>query len=229
MKRLLVSVVLVLGTVTSVRAADAPQGHPDSSSWPNLFAEDLSNAIYPPGVWSFQNGILTATKDQILWTREQYANGVIDLEFRNSPGTNSGVFVYSSTVKNPDWVSNSIEVQILDDYAPRWSEVPKTWLCGGIFGRLAPAKQMVKKAGEWNRMTVTCKRTSIVVLLNGEQTADLDMKLWTSGKKNPDGSDVPPWLGKPLAGMPTKGYVGLQGKHGDAPIEFRNLKIKKLD
>jgi hypothetical protein len=35
-------------------------------------------------------------------------------------------------------------------------------------------------------------------------------------------------LNKPLSSHPTKGAIGLQGKHGGAPIWFRNIKIKPL-
>jgi hypothetical protein len=41
-------------------------------------------------------------------------------------------------------------------------------------------------------------------------------------------SSTPPWLGTAAAELPTKGHIGLQGKHGDTPIYFRNLKIKPL-
>jgi hypothetical protein len=78
-------------------------------------------------------------------------------------------------------------------------------------------------------MTITCKGTKIAVVLNGEKVTEIDMKDWTSAKKNPDGSDIPPWLSKPMADLPTRGHVGLQGKHAGAPIYFRNLKIKTID
>jgi hypothetical protein len=78
-------------------------------------------------------------------------------------------------------------------------------------------------------MTITCRGPRISVMLNGEPVTDLEMKKWTSAKKNPDGSDIPPWLSKPLAELATKGRIGLQGKHAGAPIYFRNVKIKTLD
>jgi hypothetical protein len=56
----------------------------------------------------------------------------------------------------------------------------------------------------------------------------MDMSNWTSAKKNPDGSDIPSWLNRPLADLQTKGYIGFQGKHAGAPIWFRNIKIKEL-
>jgi len=219
-----------VGLAGALRAADEvpPKTHPDSSKWESMFTDDLSNADFPKGVWTVKDGELTASKDECIWTKKQYENFVLDLEFKTAPGSNSGVIVYTSDAKN--WIPNSIEIQILDDYADKWQKTPKTWHCGGLFGRLAPAQEgVVKKAGEWNRMTVVCKGPMIYVLLNGVLTTEADMKKWTSAKKNPDGSDIPAWLNKPMADLPTKGSIGLQGKHGDAPIFFRNVKIKQLD
>ena len=223
----LLTVSLGCGAATPGGEAARPKAHPDSTGWEDLLAEDLSNATYPEGVWSFDNGVLTATEDQCIWTREQYENFVLDLEFKNAPGTNSGVFVYCSDVD--DFIPNSVEVQIADDFSPKWSKMPRTWQCAAIFGHLAAAKSAVKKPGEWNRMTINCKGPRIRVMLNGEMVTKMDMRKWTSAKKNPDGSDIPPWLSKPLAGLATKGHIGLQGKHGGVPIYFRTLKIKNVD
>lgn len=203
-----------------------PQGHPDVSLWPDLFAADLSNAVYPEGIWRFQDGILTASEDQAIWSEKDYDNFILDLEFKTAEGTNSGVIVYCSDTKN--WIPNSVEIQIADDYAEKWAKAPDTWHCGAVFGHLAPKRSMVKKPGEWNRYTITCMDQKIYVMLNGELVTELDMGLWKSAKTNPDGSDIPPWLSKPLAELPTQGHIGLQGKHAGAPIYFRNLKIKEL-
>jgi hypothetical protein len=142
-----------------------------------------------------------------------------DIEFKPGEAANSGVLVYCSDLKN--WIPNSIDIQILDDAAP-------TWKCGGLLGRLAPAKSTVKKADKWNRMTVARKGPMIPVLLNGTLVTEADIRKWTSAKKNPDGSDILPWLSKPMAELPTKGHIGLQGKHGGAPIWFHNVEVKPL-
>jgi hypothetical protein len=137
------------------------------------------------------------------------------------------VIVYASNMEN--WIPNSVEIQIADDYAEKWAKAPKTWHCAAIFGHLAPTKETVKKPGEWNRMTITCRGPRIYVALNGEMVTAMDMKKWTSATKNPDGSEIPPWLSNPLAELKTKGHIGLQGKHGGVPIYFRNVKIRELD
>ena len=204
-----------------------PKNHPDVSTWENLFAPDLSNSQYPQGIWSNDNGILTATEDQNIWTNREYDNFVLDLEFKTDDGTNSGVIVYCRDKEN--WIPNSVEIQIADDYAEKWANSPKTWQCGAIFGHLAASERLVKKAGEWNRYTITCKDKLIFVMLNGKLVTEMNMALWTSATTNPDGSEIPEWLSTPFNELPTKGAIGFQGKHAGAPIYFRNIKIKELE
>jgi len=230
MRTHLVSVLAIsLACAAAVRADDAipPKSHPDTSGWDDLFAPDLSDAVYPKGVWTFEEGVLTASKDQCIWTKKQYDNFILDLEFKNAPATNSGVIVYCSDMD--DWIPNSVEIQIADDYSEKWGNMPKSWQCGAAFGRLPAKRRMVKKPGEWNRMTIACRDSMIYVVLNGELVTEMDMRKWTSATKNPDGSDIPPWLSKPLAEIPTQGRIGLQGKHAGAPIYFRNAKIREIE
>lgn len=200
--------------------------HPDSATWQELFKSDLSNAIYPDSVWSFENGEFTATEDEFLWTDKDYDNFILDLEFKNADGTNSGVVVYCSDLD--DWIPNSVEIQIADDFNEKWSKSPKSWQCGAIFGRQPATKSAVKKPGEWNRYTITCKDNMIYVLLNGEQVNQVDLAKFTDAVTNPDGSKAPSWLSKAPASLPTIGKIGFQGKHAGAPVYFRNIKIKVL-
>lgn len=201
--------------------------HPDSQSWTNLFEEDLSNTIYPDSVWSFEDGELTATEDQNIWTQKDYDNFVLDLEFKNADGTNSGVVVYCSDIEN--WIPNSVEIQIADDYNETWANSVKNWQCGAFFGRKAATKSMVKKPGEWNRFTITCIDNKMYVILNGEQINEIDLTKYTDATVNPDGSPAPEWLSKPLAEMATNGKIGFQGKHAGAPVYFRNIRIKEIE
>ena len=204
-----------------------PETHPDVNNWNDLFTLDLSNAVFSEGIWTFENGILTASEDQAIWTKKEYKNFIIDLEFKTDEGTNSGVIVYCNNIEN--WIPNSVEIQIADDFAEQWANSPKTWQCGAIFGHLAAKKSMVRKPGEWNRFTITCKKNKIYVMLNGELVTEMNMNLWTSAEKNPDGSEIPSWLSTPFSELPTHGYIGFQGKHAGAPIYFRNIKIKEFN
>ncbi|HSH19791.1 MAG TPA: DUF1080 domain-containing protein [Draconibacterium sp.] len=212
---------LALLTIVSINILVA-----QSNKFIPLFNDDLSNADYPAGVWSIRDGVITATEDQCIWTQRDYDNFILELEFKTAEGTNSGVIVYCSDTEN--WIPNSVEIQIADDYAKQWAEADKTWQCAAIFGHLAAKESRVKKPGEWNKMMVACKDKNIHVVLNGSTVTEMDMSLWTSGTTNPDGSEIPSWLSTPFAELATKGKIGFQGKHAGAPIWFRNIKIKEL-
>lgn len=202
--------------------------HPNTSEagWTDLFKTDLSNAIFTKSVWTVADGVFTASKDEALWTEKAYDNFILDLEFKNAEGTNSGVIVHASDIK--DWIPHSVEIQIADDYSEKWNKVSPTWQCAAIFGHQAATKRTVKKAGEWNHYTITCVDKKIWVVLNGELVNVCDMSLYTSAKTNPDGSEIPSWLSNPMASLPLHGHIGFQGKHADATIYFRNIKIKQL-
>lgn len=219
MKRILFALSFLLCTTTFSFAKD--------NKWQLLFGDNLEKAQYNPEVWSMKDGVLSAVKDESIWTTEEYENFELDLEFKTDHETNSGVVVYCTDIK--DWIPNSVEIQIADDHCEKWGNGKPYEKCGAIYGHLgAKQNKVVKKPGEWNHMRIRCKGKNISVILNGKKVTDMDMNLWTSGTKNPDGSDIPSWLPKPFSTIPTKGYIGLQGKHGNSLIWFRNVKVRSL-
>jgi hypothetical protein len=225
MKQIITIITLCLCCVGAAGADQEPplKTHPDSRQWPPLFAPGLTNATFPAGVWWETNGLLTSSRDEAIWTRTVYTNFVLDLEFKLEPASNSGVFLFCNDTEN--WVANHLEVQILDDHAPKWADVPPNWRCAGIFGHLAPTKDAAKPPGQWNRMTIMCQGSMIWVLLNGELVTTMDRTKWTSLTKNPDGSDVPSFLTTRISSL-THGKIGLQGAHGGIPTWFRNIRIR---
>lgn len=199
----------------------------DNNKWKPLFGKNLENANYNPEVWSETDGVLGAVKDESIWTKDEYENFELDLDFKTDVGTNSGVVVYCTDTK--DWIPNSVEIQIADDHCEKWGNGKPYEKCGAIYGHLGAVQdKVVQKPGEWNHMRIKCAGQHIMVILNGKKVTEMDMSKWTSGTKNPDGSDIPSWLPKPFAELPTKGFIGLQGKHGDSLIWFRNIKIRSL-
>lgn len=199
-----------------------------AEDWKPLFEKDLSNATCNREVWTVdEEGVLTACRDEAVWSAKGYENFELSLEFKTDNGTNSGVVIYCSDREN--WIPNSIEIQISDDSAAIANgSAPTRHQCGAIYGHVAPAKLLVKKPGEWNQMSVKCEGTKIAVALNGEKVSEMEMSLWTSAEKNPDGSEIPSWLSKPKAEIAPNGYIGFQGKHGQSNIYFRNIRVRSL-
>ncbi len=222
-----VKLIFLLLLLLCVELGASAQNAQKIKSWKPLLGDDLQQAKFNPECWTVDNGILTASKDEVIWANGDYENFILDLEFKTESGTNSGVIVYCTNTEN--WIPNSVEVQIADDYCDKWGKARKDFQCGAIFGHLPSNQQkVVKKPGEWNRFTITCKGQLIDVELNGVKVTSMDMKKWRSGKTNPDGSSIPEWLPKPFAELPTKGAIGLQGKHADATVSFRNVRIRNL-
>ncbi len=218
--------LMLAGTSTFAQVKLPLKDHPDSKGWTNLFKEDLTDADFAPGIWTCEKGVFTASEDQIIFSKVEYENFILDLEFMVEPGANSGVVVYCTNKQ--DWIPHSVEVQILDDENEKWAAVAGTWKCASIFGHLAPSESAIRKPGEWSRMTVACQGKMIYVVLNGKPVTTMDMSQWTSATKNPDGSEIPSWLSTPFSTLATKGFIGLQGKHAGAKTFFRNMKVKPL-
>ncbi|MEY3118861.1 MAG: hypothetical protein RIT30_793 [Bacteroidota bacterium] len=202
------------------------QGQPMGKGWKDLFGNNLSKAIYDKSIWKDSSGVITASKDDAIWSFDEYDDFILDLDFQTADGTNSGVIVHATDIV--EWIPNSVEIQIADDYSKQWSKAAPTWQCAAIFGRKPATNKSLKPAGEWNHFTITCKGKMISIVLNGTLVNECNMDDFTSSKVNPDGSTVPSWLKNPMSTLALRGHIGLQGKHAGAPIYFRNVKVFKL-
>ena len=60
----------------------------------DLFKKDLSNSTCEAPVWSFnENGELSSTKDEVLWTKGEYENFVLEREFKVTKAGNGGIII----------------------------------------------------------------------------------------------------------------------------------------
>lgn len=194
--------------------------HPDTKGWKDLFAPDLSNAT-EAGKWVFEKGVLVAKDHETLWTKDSYSNFILDLEFKVEKEANSGVFLRSS---NPKDVLAALEIQVHDS-----TDGTGHGMVGAIYDACKPSKSMAKPIGEWNHFTITCKDSLVTVIFNGEEVIHTDLKDWPEAHKNPDGT--PNKFGTALKDYARSGPIGFQGLHGkaQAPVYYRNLKIKVLE
>jgi len=191
--------------------------------------EDLRDSITgPDNAWVCQDGVLTVKRDMdgrehnfdYIWTKEKYGDFVLDLEFKVIDGTNSGIFFRTSDLKDP--VYTGIEVQVCNSHGR--NNVNKNGTAGAIYDCLEPAKNAINKPGEWNHCVLTCKGSSVKVVLNDEQVIDMDLDKWTTARKNPDNTDNK--FGRALKDFARVGYIGLQD-HG-RPVWYRNVRVKRL-
>ena len=230
---------LLLGCLLGTGAFAATAGeHPKidlEKGWQSLFnGKDLTGwdtrtmegEPAPGDTWVVEEGTLTRKGPAYLRTVEQYGDFVLDLEFKIGPGTNSGILLrhdpeYSAGERRY-WWNGLLEVQIFDSYG---TEPVGMQDCGSLYDMVAPSKNMMKKAGEWNRITMTARGSKITVVMNGQKIIDVDLDDWTEANKNPDGT--PNKYNKPMKDLPRKGFILLQDHPGS--IWFRNIYVKPLD
>ncbi len=193
--------------------------------------EDLTGWVTrgEDNAWVVEDGLLTVKRDVMdgqehnfdyLWTKDTYGDFILDLEFKVIDGTNSGIFFRTSDLEDP--VYTGIEVQICNSYGR--DNINKKGTAGAIYDCLEPTKNAINKPGEWNRCVLTCKGSSIKVVLNDEQIIDMDLDEWTTPRKNPDESDNK--FGRALKDFARVGHIGLQD-HG-RPVWYRNVRVKRL-
>ena len=207
-------------------AVISPIKNADSSKegFVSLLGDKLENAEYDPQVWSVdEEGVLHATKDEVIWAKDKYEDFILDFEYNVSKGANSGIVIQATDKAN--WIPNSFEVQIFDSYG-RNVDMSN---CGAVYGRCKPEFNVCKPAGEWNHMTIVCLGSTISVILNDQMTTFMDKKAWTEKDKNPDGTEPYGWLiNKAPRDTENAGFIGIQGLHAGQPVVYRNVKIRKL-
>jgi hypothetical protein len=129
------------------------------------------------------------------------------------PGGNNGVGIRAPL--EGDAAYNGMEIQVLDDKAPKHATI-KPWQFNGSVYNVVPAKNGTAKIGEWNDYEITAKGRKIKVVLNGRTIVDTDL------------NDVhdPATIEKHPGIFRERGHVGFLG-HNDY-VEFRNIRIKEL-
>lgn len=157
----------------------------------------------------------------MLIHEKTWENFKLAMDFKISKGCNSGVFLRTWPLTprpGKDVGFNGIEIAIDDTTGAGLHDT------GAIYDLVAPKKNAMKPAGEWNHLVVTCDRSRIAVELNGEQVSQMDLDQWTKPYLRPDGTahkfDVA------YKDHPRRGYVGLQD-HG-ANCWYKNIKLLPL-
>ncbi len=165
-----------------------------------------------PG-WTIDEACLALKgKGGYVWTRERFADFVLDLEF-NTTG-NSGIFFRTDNPRDP--VQTGIEMQVENPGPPTRHSV------GALYDLLAP-KTPAAKTG-WNHVTLTARDNLITVVMNGNLIISMDLNRWDTPGKNPDGS--PNKFGRALKDFKRDGHIGFQD-HGH-PVRYRNIRIRRL-
>lgn len=128
---------------------------------------------------------------------------------------NSGIFVRVGDLLEP--VATGLEVQIykggtgLHDF-------------GAIYDLVPPSKNVVRPAGEWNHVEITCRGPIVEAVVNGVTVSKINCDEFDKPGLRPDGTKHK--FGAAIKDLPRRGYLGFQD-HGHK-VWYRNVKLLEL-
>ena len=182
--------------------AQGPAQKPESSGWITLFDGRSLNGWHAEAdaKWRVEGGMLIADSGGDGWLRSdrQFGNFLLQAEFRNVKGGNSGIFLRATAATkagDPSNPASSYELQINN-------EDPK-WATGSIEDVIQRSTVSNPAPNQWHTYEVEVRGDHFIAKLDGKVVLDgRDSKI-------------------------KSGYLGLQ-HHKDNKIEFRNLRVKPL-
>lgn len=229
------SIVLLILSPAVARAGD-----PEDGFEPLFDGKSLEGWVQHGGkaTYSVEEGAIVGrsapnTPNSFLCTAKDYADFILEYEFKCDSALNSGVQVRSNVFdedRKVEWEGRSInigkgrvhgyQVEIDPNNPDRmwtagvYDEGRRGWLFPGIRGGDGKAftaqGQKAYKSEDWNQVRVECDKERIRTWLNGEPRSDFE------------------------DGMTPRGFVALQ-VHGvgdrkePLAVRWRNLRIKVLD
>ncbi len=174
----------------------------------------------PPAGWRAVDAALVrdGAGGDIL-TVEEFDDFELRLQWKISPGGNSGIFFHVSLDGEYVW-STGPEMQVLDNAGHADGKAPLT-SAGSNYALHAPARDVTRPVGDWNDVRLVSKGAHVEHWLNDVKL--LEYELW-----NPD------WEARvkaskfgtmPGYGRARTGRIALQD-HGDR-VWYRNIKIRR--
>ncbi len=167
-----------------------------------------------PGCFA-KNGVIVNPKgcSGNLFTEKEFSDFILRLDYKLEPGGNNGVGIRAPLGKGVSY--SGMEIQILDDKAPKHATIKPWQFNGSVYG-IIPAKNGTPKIGEWNSYEITARGRHIKVVLNGKTIVDGNLNDVRDAKV----IDQHPGTFK------DRGHIGFLGHYDH--VEFRNIRIKEL-
>lgn len=164
-----------------------------------------------PGSFEVKDSVIIADRtdkgSQAYWlsTEREYADFELRVQYRITPGGNSGIFIRAPHEGRTSKMG--MEIQILDDGGREGT--PGVGDTGSIYRVVASKAFASKPAGAWNDLWILCDGPRVRVTLNGKVINDALMTDYTE-----------------LQSRPRKGYIGLSAH--TKPTHFRNIRLREI-
>jgi hypothetical protein len=201
-----------------------------NSKWIVLFDGTSTDAFrgykrdsFPDKGWKVENGTLKTIPggDVVdLITKAQFSSFELELDWRISPGGNSGI-IYHVSEDFPHSYNTGPEMQVLDDSKHHDGRNPKT-SAGALYALIAPTNKVLKPVGEWNHVRLVVRGTHVEHWLNGREVVQYELGSPELAALIADSKfkDMPRFAKEKI------GYIALQNHHDE--VWYRNIRIRRL-
>jgi hypothetical protein len=154
---------------------------------------------------------------------EKFQNFELSLEWKISPGGNSGILYLAQELPGKAIWQTAPEMQVLDNTThPDGRDGLHS--AGALYDMIGVSQDKVKPVGEWNQVKLLVFKGLVEHWLNGEKV--VSYHLWTPEWNEMVAKSKFPEYNPDWANVAQEGFIGLQD-HGD-DVWYRNIKIKKM-
>jgi hypothetical protein len=186
-----------------------------TAGWRGYHRQDM------PAGWEVVDGALTRVAEAgDIITLDQFTDFELALEWKISPGGNSGIF-YRVTEEGDDGYFSGPEMQVLDD-ATHADGQSRLTSAGSAYGLYAAPAGVVRPVGEWNEVRIVVNGRHVEHWLNGQRVVSYEL-LSPEWEAKVKATKFAQW---PEYGRASRGHVALQD-HGDW-VAYRNIRIREL-
>jgi len=227
MNRTMIRTLIAAGVVSTAGLATAAD-----AGWTVLFDGKGTDAWKGYGKdgplsscgWLVENGTLRAAPEAQtkcdLATKEGFKDFDLELEWKVSPGGNSGVMFDVAETASPSYHTGP-EMQVLDDDGHPDGRNPKT-SAGALYALVAPVGKALKPVGQWNQARLVKKGAHVEHWLNGTKLLEYELgsPALTALIAESKFKDMPRFA--------KEGQGRLVLQHHGQEVWFRNVRVKKI-
>ena len=180
----------------------------------------VQDGVFP--MWDMiKSALLGGPSGDLVYYRETFRDFELSLQWKISPGGNSGIFYLVKDEKESVSWRTGIEMQVLDNEGHDDGQI-HTHRAGDLYDLVAADPETVRPPGEWNDVRIRVKDNHIEHWLNGVKVVSIERgsEEWNTLVAASKFADMSGY------GKSESGYISLQD-HGD-PVWFRNIRVRDL-
>ena len=189
--------------------------------------------MFPEKGWTVEDGILAlhaksggeSTEAGDIVTREHFSDFELSLDFKLTPGANSGIKYFVTENEETTGSAIGLEYQLMDDERHEDAKAGRDGnrTVASLYDLIPAGDKYIREPGMWNMARIVSKDNKVEHYLNGRK----QLEFVRGSKEYRDLVAMSKYKDWENFGEAEAGHIDLQ-EHGN-DVSFRNIKIRRLD